>query len=208
MIDAAGIKEIIFNRFNDCLKPISDISLDKANKVKMVDIPDRFHSYDDIIEKFYPGQRLRSPDMILFKSDSIWFVEFKNGKIDNQVKDNIKVKAIEGGVIVLYDIVKQYINSDVLLCDIINLEKSFALVYNDEKNPSCITSLEQKYKDHIRSTPVRFGLDIYKETFFKEVKTLSPENFKQWFQNQDFIPGTFNEEHKQGLKQEEVSGDT
>jgi len=207
MIDVTGVKEIIYKNFGDCLETIGNISLDTDNKKVMVDMQERFHCYDKIVQGFYRGaaavkengedeqaQTPRSPDMILFKMDSIWFVEFKNGKIE---KDNIKVKAIEGGVIAMHDIAQKYSNFDVEFSDIVNLDKSFVLVYNDKRNPSIDADVVdddppsekgKRYKTHVRSIPVRLGLGIYKNKFFKEIKIYSPANFKKWFNKEEFLP--------------------
>ncbi|HLP58534.1 MAG TPA: hypothetical protein VK186_06890 [Candidatus Deferrimicrobium sp.] len=203
MIDVTGVKDIIGKHFGDCLETIGNISRDTDNKKVMVDMQERFHCYDTIVQGFYQGKAAvktvgdenpRSPDMILFKMDSICFVEFKNGKLD---KDKIKVKAIEGGVIAMHEIVKKYSSFDVGLSDIINLDKSFVLVYNDKKNPSIDadvvdddTSSEKgkRYKTHVRAIPVRLGLGIYKNKFFKEIKIYSPANFKKWFKKEEFLP--------------------
>jgi len=111
MITGLEIKEIISREFGDCLKPMKDISWDSSNKVALVDIMEQFHCYDDIVQKFYQGEKLdkktedqrhienpRSPDMILFKEDFIFFIEFKNGKIDEKVKDNIKAIPLRFGL--------------------------------------------------------------------------------------------------------------
>jgi len=205
MITASEVKELIHREFGDCLKSMHDIGWDYSNKVSMVEIRENFFCYDDIVRRFYRevGHRqtgdeedeekedsLRSPDMILFKEDTIWFVEFKNGKINEKVKDNIKVKAVEGGLIALYRIASTY-KGDTIFPDILGLKKSFVLVYNDEKNPLPQEAAEpvNRYKSHIRAIPVRFGLDVYKDTFFSDVRTFSPINFEQWLENEGFIVG-------------------
>jgi hypothetical protein len=98
---------------------------------------------------------------------------------------------VEGGLIAMYQIASKY-KSDLSFIDIIKLKKSFILVFNDEKNPSPDEAAApiNRYKNHIRAAPVRFGLDIYKVTFFKEVKTFTPKNFEQWLEFEGFIHGT------------------
>ena len=129
--------------------------------------------------------------MILFKGNSLFFVEFKNGRINEKVRDNIKVKAVKGGLIAMYQIASKY-KSDLSFIDIIKLKKSFILVFNDEKNPSPDDAAApiNRYKNHIRAAPVRFGLDIYRGTFFIEVRTFTPKNFEQWLELEGFVPGT------------------
>jgi hypothetical protein len=147
MINESEAKEIITAEFANCKKSLKDISWDKSNKVALVDSQHQFICYDDIVDSFYQKRKIedtedegkkespRSADMILFKENSIFFVEFKNGRIDEKVKDNIKVKAVEGGLIAMYHIASKY-KSDLNFIDIIKLKKSFILVFNDRKNPS------------------------------------------------------------------------
>ncbi len=211
MITALDVKELIHREFGDCLKSMQDIGWDSSNKVSMVEIRERFYCYDDIVRRFYreigprqPGgdedeekdDSLRSPDMILFKDDTLWFVEFKNGKINERVKDNIKVKAVEGGLIVMYRIASTY-KDNLNFPDILDLKKSFVLVYNDDKNPLPREAAKpvNRYKSHIRAIPVRFGLDVYKDTFFNQVRTFSPKNFEQWLETEGFIPGKNKQEN-------------
>ena len=203
MIDESEAKEIITAEFTDCIKSLRNISWDKSNKVALVDSQHQFHCYDDIVERFYRERKIedtedegkiespRSADMILFKGNSLFFVEFKNGRIDEKVRDNIKVKAVEGGLIAMYHIASKY-KSDLSFIDIIKLKKSFILVFNDEKNPSPDEAAApiNRYKNHIKAAPVRFGLDIYKGTFFIEVRTFTPKNFQHWLEIEGFIPAT------------------
>ena len=203
MIDESEAKEIITAEFANCKKSLKDISWDKSNKVALVDSQHQFYCYDDIVGRFYRERKIedtedegkiespRSADMILFKENSIIFIEFKNGRIDEKVKDNIKVKAVEGCLIAMYRIASKY-KSDLSFIDIIKLKKSFILVFNDKKNPPPDEAAApiNRYKNHIKAVPVRFGLDIYKETFFKEVRTFTPNNFKQWLEIEGLIPGT------------------
>ncbi len=98
-------------------------------------------------------------------------MEFKNGKIHSSDKDKIKLKAIEGGFIVLHKVISKYKN--VTFEEIFSLKKSYVLVYNIEKNPA------HTIHDHLYSTGARFGLSIYEGTFFYRVKTVSPEVFSQ-----------------------------
>ena len=191
MINESEAKEIITTEFANCVKSLRDISWDKSNKVALVDSQHQFICYDDIVKLFYQKRKIeytkdegkiespRSADMIFFKENSIFFIEFKNGRIDEKVKDNIKVKAVEGGLIAMYHIASKY-KTDLSFIDIIKLKKSFILVFNDEKNPSPEEAAApiNRYKNHIRAVPVRFGLDIYKGNFFKDIRTFTSKNFE------------------------------
>lgn len=172
MITLTEIKEIITDGFKECLQPLREISRDSQNNNIMMDSPDRFYSFDKIAQCIYKGQnKPKSPDMIIFKNDSVIFVEFKNGKIHSSDKDKIKLKAIEGGFIVFHKVISKYKN--VTFEEIFKLKKSYVLVYNIEKKPA------HYIHDHINSKDIRFGLAIYEGTFFHSVRTVSPEEFSQ-----------------------------
>ncbi len=164
MITASDVKQIIIRDFENCLKSLTGISYDPSNNAHVViENSVRFHCYDDIVQKVYQAAKRngkekeetyednpRSPDMILFEEDTVVFVEFKNGKINDKVRDNIKVKAIEGGIIIMYKIISKYIK-DVTFLDTVKLKKSYYLVYNQT-----IPGLFQVQFCHF------FSMDFYK----------------------------------------------
>lgn len=176
---------MICDMFGNCIKPISAISFDSANNEPLINRHDEFLSYDHIVKQFceqrcQQGEILKSPDMILFKEDgSIVFVEFKNGQISSKEKNNIKLKAIDGCIIMMHNIVTEHFKEvqDVPFIDIITLDKHFILVYNDEK----------KYRGHIQGISTKFFLNIYKDKFFKDIKAYSPENFIKWLRKENLI---------------------
>lgn len=115
--------------------------------------------------------------MVLFKEDALVFVEFKSGKIK---PDDIKVKAIEGGFIILNKILKAY-KKGMDFIDIFKLKKTYIVVYDKKKNARRRLSFQKG------ANIVRFGLEIYKGTFFYDVKTLSQKHFEIWLQENRFI---------------------
>ena len=199
MITASDVKQIIIRDFENCMKSLTDISYDPSNNASVV-IEDsvQFHCYDDIVQKVYQAEKGNgkakeesyednpgSPDMILFEKDSVAFVEFKNGKINDRVRDNIKVKAIEGGIIILSKIISKYIK-DVTFLDTVQLKKTYFLVYNKTKNPVPKDSRERIH-NHSSTNRVRFGLDIYKGSFFYEVGTFTGKGFLFWLKRKGFL---------------------
>lgn len=199
MITTSGVKQVVVGNFEKCLKSLTEISYDPTNNAHVV-IEDsvQFHCYDDIVQKVYQAAKgngkekeetyednPRSPDMILFEENTVVFVEFKNGKINDKVRDNIKVKAIEGGIIILYKIISKYIK-DVTFLDTVKLKKSYYLVYNKTKNPVPKDSRERIH-NHSFTNRIRFGLDIYKGTFFYEVGTFTGNGFLYWLKRKGFI---------------------
>ncbi len=217
-----SVKDLICGEYPHCVKSMEDISRDTANEEVMVTLRDRCHSYDEIAKLFYQGQVAQTanskkdkeklpstPDMLLFKKDAVVFVEFKNGEINRKVRKEIKVKAIEGGFIVLYDIIRN-LDDTVTFTDILTkVRKEFVLVYSNTgkngKRGKKHAATRQWYKDHYGAAPIRFNLRIYEGTFFSQVQTITGPEFKQWYQEQDFLRFDAPAE-KTGTTPEEVTG--
>ncbi|MCK4260464.1 MAG: hypothetical protein KAX49_15925 [Halanaerobiales bacterium] len=170
------IEDFFESEFSVYKKTLAEISRDTKNKVSFIDITEGLYlSYDDIVEQFY-GTTPCSPDLIHFKNGKIYFVEFKNGKIDRKKdKDNLKLKGIEGGLITLYKILSMEYE-EITFEDIVSLKKVFIIVYNKEKNED-ENSRTGAIITHFHSLPVRFGLEIYKNTLFENVITISENIF-------------------------------
>lgn len=135
-------------------------------------------------------EKASSVDAIATFGDSIVFVEFKNGEINNQ---NLKNKARDS-LLIFLDIIKK----DLLYSrEYINL----VTVYNETVKP--ITKEEEKKldKDEAYAQPfpydqivgylfkfankelVRFGLDRFQQIFFRSVHTYSRTEFNKFLQN-------------------------
>jgi len=177
----SDVKEIISGNFKDCadgLNAISEVTDDTGNKKPLLDYPDRFYNYDTIAGKLYK-QRPKSPDMVLFKDDSVIFVEFKSGRVK---AGDVKLKAVEGCFIILHEIVSTY-KKDIDFLDIVKLKKWYILVYEKDKNHR-----KGMYDFHY-ANKARFGLEMYKGTFFYNVETWRPGKFVKWLRENRFIGG-------------------
>ena len=181
MVGIPEVKDIfaaIADTFEGCIESLSRISEDTVKGQPLIRHPAQFYNYDAITGNFY-RQKPRSPDMILFKEDTIVFVEFKSGKIKSS---DIKVKAIEGGFIILHKIVSHY-KKEISFIDIIHLKKVYIVVYDKDKNA------RKHLLDHKYANVARFGLEMYKGTFFHKVKTLSKDRFMVWLEAHQLING-------------------
>ncbi len=161
----ADLKNIFNLRFQGFLKTLKEISMDKNQGLSVInDEKELYYDFDGIKEKdVYKGenQSPASPDTLIFREDEILFVEFKNGKmvnIKNQKKE-IKLKAIEGGFIILDKIVKKH---DFNFFDVLTLKKSYVLVYNSEKNP-----LDEMINRAV-FVELEAALKIYEGNFFQK----------------------------------------
>lgn len=206
MITEKEVKEIIEAKFGKYLQPLSQISKDPANDEIMIDRSTMFHNYDKIAEEAYnigddkdhdensnadrnDEKKPKTPDMILFKNNTILFVEFKNGKIKEKTKWDMKLKAIEGGFIVLYKIIVKYGRKDkaeIDFLDIVKLRKHYIVVYN-EGNHKKKGEKTSDYHQSVKKNICRFGLLKYRKTFFDEVETYTCPVFEDWLKKQQFM---------------------
>jgi hypothetical protein len=171
MIQGEDVEKIIAVRFAGCLKSLEEISggicKDPKNRL--------YYSYDCIEEsdcKAYCLERLHTPDLILFKKKGIIFVEFKGGKVENISWNEVKLKAIEGGFVILNEIVSRMKN-DLKPQDIFNLNKYFILVYSTGDREI------EFIKHHIKK--LEGVITRYKKPFFKDVFVISCEVFEEKF---------------------------
>jgi len=129
-----------------------------------------------IKNKRFGGDRAASNDALYIKNnDEIYFIEFKNGKIDTEAKLEIKLKICE---------------SLLIFMDIINKDLSFTresvkyiLVYNQEKNASESKDYLYKHKieEKAKEKSIQASLRRFEKLYFKEVFTVTKEEFETVF---------------------------
>ena len=130
-----------------------------------------------------------SNDALYFgKDNKIFFVEFKNGVLDERPRRNFNIcKKIYDSLLIFNDIVHQNIS----FC---RENLYFILVYNENKNKreACKTEQEESSKAIIskkihkkaKKKFVRFGLDRFEKLYFKEVFTYTESEFEDAFLSQ------------------------
>lgn len=109
---------------------------------------------------------LNSVDAIISIKDKTIFIEFKNGNAKLK-RDNIK-KKIYSSLLIFSDITGKnlsYIRKNI----------DFILVYNDSK-----TKINNYISKKGNEKNINFGLDMYKEIFFKNVYTYSVNEFEDF----------------------------
>lgn len=185
------IKKLIIDNYDKCLEPLNEISKDWANNKSMISRSEEFYNYDRIGESVFQGKdKPKTPDMIFFKDDTIFFVEFKSGRIEgikkkcetrgnddecHYVKWDIKLKALEGAFVVLHRLAAKH-KEKIDFSTIVNLKKCYILVYAKDEKPGT-TSGERRFGNQLSSSKVKFGLQLYKGTFFTDVATFTPDSF-------------------------------
>jgi hypothetical protein len=175
MIQGADVEKIITTGFEGCLKALEEISEGMCRDTK----GRLYYSYDCIEErdcKEYCLEKLHTPDLILFKEKGIIFVEFKGGKVENISWNEVKLKAIEGGFVVLNEIVSR-VKNDLKPRDIFNLNKYFILVYSTGGRDI------EFIKGHIKK--LEAVITRYGKLFFKDVFVISSEVFEKKFVKND-----------------------
>ena len=130
-----------------------------------------------------------SNDALYFgKDNKIFFVEFKNGVLDERPRRNFNLcKKIYDSLLIFNDIV----NKNISFC---RKNLYFILVYNESKNrrEACKTEQEESSKAIIskkihkkaKKKFVRFGLDRFEKLYFKEVFTYTESEFEDAFLSQ------------------------
>lgn len=122
-----------------------------------------------------------SDALYLSKAGCYYFIEFKNGKVKNNVIYNVYNK-IYDSLLIFTDIVGENIS----FC---RQNANFILVYNEDKNPN--DEKEQRDKSRVAIGKhfmkkagkkfIRFNLEKFEKLYFQEVFTYTETEFEQEF---------------------------
>ena len=110
-----------------------------------------------------------SPDA-LYIADKIYFIEFKNGRLDTpEKKRNLRLKFCEGPYVILPKIIK---NSTIKFnkVEFSRLPKVAVVIYNSNKNPSEV--LRMRYSS-------RFQMDEYNLALYDQIYSFSFNQFER-----------------------------
>lgn len=194
----------IIDERNSTLK---DTSYDEDNKVYMVDCELEVCSFDDVKE-WYVKNRIplakpnpKSNDALFFDKEEVFFIEFKNGKINNAVNFELN-KKIYDSLLMLFDL--GYVDSNEREVDSISYTRenmNYILVYNEEKylqvgatrqtkegfDRQKVEVTASKHRDLLFSTVkklandelIKFGLDQFRNYLFKNVHTYTVKEFEK-----------------------------
>lgn len=164
------IEELFRKKYQQNYESLREISYDSANDEHPTTLAEKAYNFDTIALKTYQySENLVpcSPDAIYF-GDKLYFIEFKNGRLDTQEKKrSLRLKFIEGPYIIMSKILKEnriYLSKE----EFFKIPKVAIIVYNSSKNPSEV--LKSRYD-------ARFQLEEYKYTLLKNIYTI---NFKQF----------------------------
>lgn len=190
---------------------LKDTSCDSDNGKYMVDSQLQVCSFDEIknwyVKNKIPFANLvpKSNDALFFGENESFFIEFKNGKIDNEVNFELN-KKIYDSLLILFDLNYEDANGNVVnSLSYSRANMNYILVYNEEiysnAGPTrqtiegfCRQQERQKESRHrnklyktIRNLAnqefIKFGLDQFKNYLFKNVYTYTVEEFEKNFIN-------------------------
>lgn len=164
------IKKLFFEKYISFYEPTYDIAHDFANDEHPSNLNLKMFNFDSIAASIYHLKKELipcSPDG-LYIDKKLYFIEFKNGRLDTQEKKrNLRLKFVEGPYVILARILREN-NLFINRKDFHSIPKVAIVVYNHSKNPSDI--LSNRYG-------ARFQLDEYSYLLYDKVFAF---NFKQF----------------------------
>ena len=202
---------------DETYKTLKETSFDDEHKVYMVDSTLEVCSFDEVKEWYvktkvpFSKPNPKSNDALFLTKTECFFIEFKNGKIDNTVNFEIN-KKIYDSLLILFDL--DYTDSNGQKINSISYTRenmNYILVYNKEKYLESRRTMQTEagfkrqqtevtaspHRDKLYSTMrklaneefIKFGLDQFKNYLFKNVYTYTVEEFeKEFIQKQTLKP--------------------
>lgn len=180
-------------RFIDYLDSLKNTSYDKTNNAYMVNNIHQVINFDQFQEAYFSQYKKPvtcSIDALKQHNREWFFIEFKNGKIDNKTKKNISEK-VGHSLFSFLDVLNEKI-------DYCRKKVNFIFVYNKENNSqsghrlSCddyqLSIERQKLKSlllGVKKYIPLFQMGRYEDVYFKNVYTYDQEQFEK-FVNENF----------------------
>jgi len=146
-------------------------------------------NFDMAKDKYIKGLKIsetaKSIDALYVSNDGdMYFIEFKNGKVNSDEKRRVKLKILSS-LLILTDIVDASISYT-------RQNLSYILVYNETKNPRKTknndsqgspsrTEIGEYFMKKGKEKYIRFGFGRFKNLYFKDVFTVTEEKFENDF---------------------------
>ena len=189
--------EQLMNSVKSTLKATSK---DKEHNEYMVNITDMVVSFDNYMDKYVDGInsihgcKPKSCDALLEKDDARRIlIEFKNGKLDSKVKDEVRHK-MTASCLCLLDTLDEKV-------DYAREKFDFILVYNEQKNPcdldegklepgevqasNSLASLQSGIASAAHQPVTMPEFEFYEGLWFRKVRTFPAEMFEREY-NKNF----------------------
>lgn len=163
--------------FMHCISTYQKCSEDSSNQESMQVPVTECINFDDAVQKAANAFGC-SKDSAASCDSLVWdennkpiLIEFKNGKISNKVKRNIRGKMCNSVLFLEYFLGKKWIE--------LRSELEFILVYNKEQNPQSSKQYLRDYSSNLAAgtKDIRFGLEKAYNLYFHEIKTLNEDEF-------------------------------
>ncbi len=158
--------EEIYNQlledFKVHIKPLSEISSgDNGKNFFLSD--EKYLCFDDVKFREHDGAG-KAPDLLAFYKNGIVFVEFKEGKVENVKKEDVKLKVIEG-----INSIFKYCNkkSSMTKVDFSSLDFDYFVIHRRSK------SERRSVGDAMKASMARWSLDEYKGYYLRAADTIS-----------------------------------
>ena len=165
----AELSYVLKQKYSNSFDTLKNTSFDSENEIYMCQSSMHVVNFDHLKESMSYNPTPASYDCLFVNEylKTVYCVEFKNQDKSDVVNTNIQKKAEDSQKIIISICSKNNVsigNYDLILC----------IVYSS--NPS-------KYKYHrFRENIIRFGLEKYKGTYYKDVITNDIEFFKKEFE--------------------------
>ncbi len=172
--------ELNDDAFKTTLKETSKDDSDKNNVVYMTNSSLIVTNFDLVKTKYTNSLKLSeenaaSVDAFVPKGDNVYFIEFKNGKLQASDKRNVRDK-VRDSLLIYNDI------NNITITENRN-SAIFILVYNEAKNKNKSDPVVNPVMKLANQEKISFGMDRFKNLFFKEVHTYTEAQFEEFLQN-------------------------
>lgn len=177
----------IFKKFMTTVKCTSK---DSEHNEYMTECTAPAVNFDKVVKSYCKNiciSTVGSNDALVFHpNDTVTFIEFKNGHINNPEQQRKLLKKIYDSIVIFTDITGKTIS------DTRNF-LNYILVYNERKNPDNtnpkIKYRASKSRDEIdkillgygKETHIKYGLEFLKGYCFKEVNTYTQNEFEELY---------------------------
>lgn len=158
---------------------LRDISVDSANGEYMTELTLNAVDFDKVKEIYINNMHgkerkgYKSIDAILCENDKILFIEFKNGILDEDDIEKIRIK-IRDSIIIYSDITSTTVSY-------FREKVEFVLVYNKLKN-SCdgLQRIKKYIEKKSRLKLIQGGFNRFKGIYFNDVHTFAVDEFERY----------------------------
>jgi hypothetical protein len=155
----ADLTYILHNNssYGECWKSLKETSFDEENDIYLCQSDMKVFDFDCIVKALYPEKQPASFDTLIVneKDKLVYCVEFKNQKPSDVISSKIKDKLTNGK-----DILTNICQSNKIP------PKSYAFLF-------CVVFKKNRrgYRDGIKNSTIRFGLEQYKGKYFDDIFT-------------------------------------